>query len=144
MLIFSYTILASGAGVLHRGIMTVHNKRRFIRMDALHLLDYLVVEANGGHGCYSMGRTLDVSVDGIQLETVQPLRPPTRLLITLGLEENLVDIEGEVVYCRPHRNRYLSGVVFWRVGKADRLILDQYINAFLKYRESAGNLEWDT
>jgi len=124
--------------------MTVHNKRRFIRMDALHLVDYLVVEANGDHGCYSMGRTLDVSIDGIQLETVQPLRPNTRLLITLGLEENLVDIEGEVVHCRPRRNRYLSGVIFWRVGKADRHILDQYINAFLKYRETADDLEWDT
>jgi len=123
--------------------MTAHNKRRFIRMDSLHLLDYLVLETDGSHGCYSMGRTLDVSVDGIQLETVQPLRPGTRLLITLGLEENLVDIEGEVVHCRPHHSRYLSGITFWRVEKADRLILDQYINAFLKYRATADDLEWD-
>ncbi|MDR3089576.1 MAG: PilZ domain-containing protein [Desulfobulbaceae bacterium] len=123
--------------------MTAHNKRRFIRMDSLNLLDYLVLEADGSHGRYSMGRTLDVSVDGIRLETVQPLRPGTHLLITLGLEENLVDIEGEVVHCRPRRNRFLSGVTFWRVEKADRHILDQYINAFLKYRETAGELEWD-
>jgi len=123
--------------------MIAHNKRRFLRMDSLHLLDYLVLEADGSHGRYSMGRTLDVSIDGIQLETAQSLRPGTRLLITLGLEENLVDIEGEVVYCRPRRSRYLSGVTFWRVEKGDRLILDQYINAFLKYRATAGDLEWD-
>jgi len=123
--------------------MTAHDKRRFLRMDSLHLLDYLVLEADGSHGRYSMGRTLDVSVDGIQLETTEPLRPGTRLLITLGLEENLVDIEGEVIHCRPRRRRYLSGVAFWRVEKSDRLILDQYINAFLQYRATATDLEWD-
>lgn len=124
--------------------MTAHNKRRFIRMDSLHLLNYLVLEADGSHGRHSMGRTLDVSVDGIQLETLQPLRPGTRLLITLGLEENLVDIEGEVVHCRPCRSRYLSGLTFWRVEKTDRLNLDHYINAFLKYRETTPDPEWDT
>ena len=115
--------------------MSALEKRRFIRMDALHLLDYLIIEADGSHGRYSMGRTIDVSADGIQLETSQPLLYNSRLLITLGLEENLVDIEGEVVHCRSQRGRYLSGVVFLKVNRQARNILEQYITAFSKLQQ---------
>ena len=44
--------------------MTRAEHRKFIRYESLHLLDYLVIDDEGNPGVYSMGRTIDVSVDG--------------------------------------------------------------------------------
>ena len=84
--------------------MTKTEKRRFIRYDALHLLDYNVMARDGSKGIYSMGRTLDVSVDGIKMEIKDQLKPGTLLLVTVGLEDNLIELIGQhgiTVNCVP-------------------------------------------
>mgnify|MGYP007094620077 CR=1 FL=1 len=48
-------------------------RRRFIRPEALNLLDYLVVDDQGRQGEYSMARTLNVSKGGILMETHRQL-----------------------------------------------------------------------
>ena len=78
--------------------MTHGEKRKFIRWDSIHLLDYLVIETDGSEGRYSMGRTLDVSLNGLKLETSYELPEEAELEITVGLEEDLIDLIGRVVY----------------------------------------------
>lgn len=114
--------------------MTTPEKRKFIRQESLHLLDYLVLDQNGAGGTYSMGRTRDVSIDGMRLETVQPFAFGTRLQITLGLADDLVDIIGEVSHCQPKGDRYLSGITFIQIDKRGRKILTDYIEAFQRRR----------
>lgn len=82
-----------------------------------------------------MGRTRDVSIDGMRLETLQPFTFGTRLQITLGLEDNLVDIIGEVSNCRAKGDRFLSGITFIQIDKQDRKILAEYIEAFQQRRQ---------
>lgn len=82
-----------------------------------------------------MGRTRDVSIDGMRLETLQPFTFGTRLQITLGLEDNLVDIIGEVSNCRPKGDRFLSGITFIQINKQNRKILAEYIEAFRLRRQ---------
>lgn len=110
--------------------MTRPNHRRYLRRDALHLLDYLVINDDGSEGLYSMGRTLDVSIDGIQLETDKKLAPSSLIKITVGLENDLIDIEGRVIHCSPSLDRYVSGINFLKVSKEGRRILARYIEAF--------------
>jgi hypothetical protein len=110
--------------------MATPEKRRFIRQESLHLLDYLVVDQDGVQSTYSMGRTRDVSIDGMKLETTESFTFGTHLLITLGLEDNLVDIQGEVTHCQPKGGRYLSGITFLKINKSDRKILVEYVEAF--------------
>lgn len=107
-------------------------KRRFIRHDAIHLLDYLVLDQGGNSGTYSMGRTLDVSSNGLKLETAQPFPQGTRLKITIGLANELVDLTGTVTYCRATQDRYVSGVTFEGLTSDSRKILSLYIEAFNK------------
>jgi len=115
--------------------MKKREKRNFIRYDALHLLDYIVLDENGDHGEYSMGRTIDVSVDGIKLETISPLAINTGLLITVGLEDDLVDLEGKTTHASPHEGRFVSGIVFLKITKEGRRIFKKYTEAFRHRKE---------
>lgn len=112
--------------------MKQREQRKFIRYDSLHLLDYLVLDEDGRAGAYSMGRTIDVSVDGIKLETVHPLQVDTRLMITVGLEDDLIELEGKTKHASPHAGRFVSGVTFLKITKDGRRIFSKYVEAFRK------------
>lgn len=105
-------------------------KRKFIRQDSLHLLDYLVVDEEGRPGMYSMGRTLDVSLNGIKMETIYSIPIPSDIVITLGIENKLIDIEGSPTYTKAFNGRYVSGIEFDRVNKEGRKVLQHYVEIF--------------
>ena len=115
--------------------MKQREKRKFIRYDSLHLLDYLVLDEEDKPGIYSMGRTIDVSLDGLKLETTNPFPPNTRLLITVGIEDDLVDLEGQTTHAHPQDGRYISGVSFLKTSKEGRRILAKYIEAFQRRKQ---------
>ncbi|MFH0785348.1 MAG: PilZ domain-containing protein [Pseudomonadota bacterium] len=112
--------------------MKQREHRKFIRYDSLHLLDYLVLDDEGKAGNYSMGRTIDVSIDGIKLETISPLKADTRLLVTIGLEDDLVNLEGLTTHAAPCDGRFVSGVTFLKISKNGRRVLAKYVEAFRK------------
>ena len=112
--------------------MKQREHRKFIRYDSLHLLDYLVLDDEGKAGTYSMGRSIDVSIDGIKLETIYPLKADTRLLLTIGLEDDLVDLEGQTTHAAPSDGRFVSGVTFLKISKNGRRVLAKYVEAFRK------------
>lgn len=112
--------------------MKQREQRKFIRYDALHLLDYIVLDEEGNPGTYSMGRTIDVSIDGIKLETITPFKADTRLLITVGIEDDLVDLEGRTTHAEPLDGRYVSGVTFLKISKNGRRVFAKYVEAFRK------------
>lgn len=116
--------------------MTPAEKRKFLRLDSLHLLDYLIIDADGNECDYSMGRTLDVSLNGIKMETVQAIPAHSKLIITLGIEEDLVDIAGDMVHTQPTDNRFVSGIEFSKVSASDRSILRKYVDEFQARKES--------
>jgi PilZ domain len=110
--------------------MKIRNHRKFIRYDALHLLDYQVLDEEGKTGDYSMGRTIDVSIDGIKLETISAFKSGTHLLITVGIEDDLINLEGQITHIAPHDGRFLSGINFLKITKDGRRILGKYVEAF--------------
>lgn len=116
--------------------MKTTEQRKFIRHDALHLLDYIVMDENGSTGQYSMGRTIDVSIDGVKLETVHPIEANTRLLITLGIEDDLVDLEGQTTHAEPTNDRFVSGVTFLKINQNGRRVLSKYVDAFRLRKEA--------
>lgn len=116
--------------------MTSAEKRKFIRLDSLHLLDYLIIDSDGNQGDYSMGRTLDVSLNGIKMETIHSIPDDSKLVITLGIEEDLVDIDGNMVHTQKSENRYISGIEFNKVSGDDRAILRRYVDEFKTRKEA--------
>ena len=110
--------------------MSHGEKRKFIRWDSLHLLDYVVTHPDGKVGRYSMGRTLDVSINGIKLETIYSLSTAQSLEITVGVEEDLVDLEARITYTHQAEDRFISGLEFVKMSTEGRRILRRYIDAF--------------
>jgi hypothetical protein len=115
--------------------MKQREQRKFIRYESLHLLDYLVLDEEGKPGIYSMGRTIDVSLDGLKLETTTELSLNTRLLITVGIEDDLVDLEGQTTHAHPQDGRYISGITFLKTSKEGRRVLAKYIEAFQRRKK---------
>ncbi len=116
-------------------------RRRFIRPEALNLLDYLVVDDQGRQGEYSMGRTLNIGEGGILMETHIPLPVGQQVMITLGLEDTLVDVMGKILYATYDAGRHQNGIEFSNVAENDRKILDQYVEEFHKNYKEAGDTE---
>ncbi len=116
-------------------------KRQSIRLDSLNLLDYIVIDSYGIRGRYSMGRTLDISEKGMKLETNQSLSQGDSLIVTIGLEDNLVDVHGEVTYTRPKSGWYINGIEFVDVSDEGQKIIHNYMKAFFKSIERANDPE---
>jgi hypothetical protein len=110
-------------------------KRQFIRHDAIHLLDYQVIDKEGNGGTYSMGRTLDVSANGLKLETTHPLESGTRLEITVGLANELVELSGIVSHSHQKRGRFIAGISFNGITSDDKRIFALYVDAFNKMKK---------
>lgn len=115
--------------------MTHGEKRKFIRWDSIHLLDYLVIEPDGSEGGYSMGRTLDVSLNGLKMETSYDLPDEAELEITVGIEDDLIDLIGRVVHTTKQGGRYISGIEFLKMSAEGRRIFRLYTDAFNKFQE---------
>ena len=118
--------------------MKQREQRKFIRYDSLHLLDYQVLDEEGNPGIYSMGRTIDVSIDGLKLETTTEFKVDTRLLITVGIEDDLVDLEGRTTHSMPHDGRFISGITFLKITKDGRRVLAKYVEAFRQRKQQLG------
>jgi len=121
--------------------MTHGEKRKFIRWDSIHLLDYLVIETDGSEGRYSMGRTLDVSLNGLKMETSYELPDEAEIEITVGLENDLIDLIGRVVHKTRQGGRHISGIEFVKMSAEGRRVFRLYTDAFRKYLEESSEAD---
>jgi c-di-GMP-binding flagellar brake protein YcgR len=111
--------------------MNDSDKRRHIRVDSTNLLNFVCLRDDGEAFQQGMGRTLNVSESGILLETYKPIDPQTRISITIGIGEELVDIEGEVVFLKENnQDSYEAGIEFSQINEGERVILHKFIEVF--------------
>lgn len=113
--------------------MTRQEQRKSDRRDLLYLLDYLVLDEEGNPGNYSMGRTIDVSPEGLKLETASPLAIKNRVRLTLGIKDDLIELEGLIIHTGQKHGRFVSGVSFVKTSENDKRVLADYIEAFHKH-----------
>jgi len=78
-----------------------------------------------------MGRTLNVSEGGILLETHVQIEPQCTVSLTIGLEDDLIEISGTAVTSKPgEEDKFESGIQFADIGETDLKVLKLYIQAF--------------
>jgi c-di-GMP-binding flagellar brake protein YcgR len=105
-------------------------RRKHERKDSLNLIDYVVLGSEGNPISRRMGRTLNVSEGGILLETHHPLKQGQRIVITIALNEDLVEINGHVVYITPCEDKlFCSGIEFSEIDKEGERVVKNYIEA---------------
>ena len=109
------------------------DKRRHIRIASTNLLNFVCMGEDGKPCQQGMGRTLNVSESGILLETYKHIDPQTRISITIGMEEELVDIEGTVIFLKKSaKDTYEAGINFSQINDRERMVLIKFIEAFKK------------
>jgi hypothetical protein len=109
------------------------NKRKHERVGALNLLSYVSMDSEGKEWNQGMGRTLNISESGLQLETNEPIQTKYILLISIGIEDQLVDIKGKVVYTnRGDSGMFEAGIEFIEVKPEALMVLKKYISEFNK------------
>jgi hypothetical protein len=111
-------------------IMAAFNNREYNRIESLILTSYECLNENNEPFHNGMGRTLNMSKLGICLETHAPIEPKKKLSMTIMIGDELVDINGKVVYCDEGKDEmYKSGVEFLEMGYNAIKVLDSYIGS---------------
>jgi len=113
--------------------MMQEERRLHPRFDALHLIAYDFMDEDGQVVMRGMGKTLNISEGGILLETHIQIEQQYDVLLSIGLENDLIDIKGKVVASRPGKvDKFESGIKFLEIGETELAILKLYIKAFKK------------
>ena len=114
--------------------MTSEDKRKFLRINSLNL-SYVLVDGEGEADRQTMGRTLDVSEAGIRLETNLSVEKGSQLMLSIGFEDELVDIKGHVIHTAENRDgKYELGIKFDNLDDTIRKTIQKFIKAFRSQR----------
>ncbi|MBW1667833.1 MAG: PilZ domain-containing protein [Deltaproteobacteria bacterium] len=116
------------------------NRRRFDRKSTLNLVDYVILGERGEQLGRGMGRTRNVSLVGLLLETYSPLQPKQRVMITIGLADDTIELKGQVVHVEtsPPEKRHYAGVAFIEMAKEAQEMLKRYIEALENEKNEPG------
>ena len=89
------------------------DRRKFPRIKVCNPVSYDCVDRDGILMDQNMGIAMDISQNGILLETAQMIRSKFIYLIFVDLENNLIRIIGRVVFSVKNKNgTYKSGINF--------------------------------
>lgn len=114
-----------------------NERRNQERTDSVNLLDYQVIDQQGRAGAYSLGRTLNISDDGMLMEPQTQMELGELILITLDLGGKLVRISGKIVHTSGNGGAFRAGIKFFNISEEERVAINNYIEFFQKeYRAS--------
>jgi hypothetical protein len=74
------------------------DQRAYVRVETSNLISYAAINRGGNLTYHRMGRALDVSQNGIYLETGQRVESEYVSLMTSDAEQKLIEIKGKVAY----------------------------------------------
>lgn len=113
--------------------MSGADKRGSARKDSLNLLDYVLLNEKGEPYNRAMARTLNVSEKGILLETHIEVPKDQIMILTIGLDDDIVEIKGRVTHsecCRTDTEKCCAGIEFVAMDENDIKVLRRYLRAF--------------
>ncbi len=108
--------------------MATDARRNGPRVDSLNLLYYTCRDEDDNETTQGMGKTLNVSENGILLETHAPIDPKFSVSLTIALGDNLMDFRGNSVRSREREDGLFEhGIEFAEMDDERRLFLKQYM-----------------
>ena len=115
--------------------MSIKERRKNIRVDSLNLLEVSVIE-NQNVIYQGFGRTLNISESGILLETHFAVDLTNSLSLALAIENDLINVNGKAVYCKPGKERLFEiGVQFVDIDDIDLKVIKKLVRAFSEEKE---------
>jgi c-di-GMP-binding flagellar brake protein YcgR len=116
------------------------DRRRQVRIDMRYLLGYEFHDSEDEVDRSGIGRTLNLSVEGIVFEAFHSVEIGQEVALTLALDENsLAELKGEVMHLRKVADkRYRVGIKFTTIHPTVQRILGYLINK--QRRSDAGSV----
>ncbi len=95
-------------------------KRKYRRVTSVNLLSYVCFDDEHKPLEQGMGKTLDIGLGGLLMETQVPIEAQYILLMAINLKEEVIKIKGRVVYCRESKPKiFHTGIRF--IEKNERI-----------------------
>ena len=89
------------------------NQRQYARVETCNLISYACIDAQGATIKRGMGKALDISQNGLMLESSCPIESEFISLLSADPDDRLVNIVGKVAYTRRGRSgSYKIGIRF--------------------------------
>jgi len=106
-----------------------------MRINALNL-SHVAVDDREDAVKQAIGRTLNVSETGILLETHFPIESDQNVELTLGFEENLVNLRGRVIHLlNGETGKFEMGIQFTDIDEQGTHIIKDFIEKFRKLKD---------
>ncbi len=108
------------------------DQREHQRIFSLNLLNVTLIDSEKNIVLQGMGRTINVSMGGILMETHFLVDSKNLIDLSIGFEDDIINLKGSVVYCKKMSddNTYQSGIKFLQLSDSTLSILKRYIFAF--------------
>ncbi len=107
-------------------------KRKHARISSLNL-SYICLDENNKIVKQAMGRTLNVSESGMLLESHIPVDTRHTVKVTIGLEEDMIELQGRPVHSNKNDNNLFEiGIKFQESDESVKKKLKKFIKAFNK------------
>ena len=111
--------------------MTADDKRGKPRVGSHNLLTYVCLDEDNETVTQGMGRTLNVSEGGILLETHDSIDPEHIISLTIGLEDEIIDIKGKITFHKRREDgKFEYGIQFIETDEKMHWFLKQYVVIF--------------
>jgi hypothetical protein len=92
---------------------SVSENRRYTRVETSNLISFMSIDAEGRVQRQGMGKALDISQNGLLLESALPVDSEYVSLMSTDPNNQLIEITAQVAYSRRGRTgSYLTGVRF--------------------------------
>jgi len=110
-------------------------RRKFERENSHNLAEYVVLTQQGDPLHRYMGRTFNVSEGGILLETHKPIVQDKDVIVTIALDEEMLELRGRVKHVKQLEGSvFHAGIEFLKVDEREKKVLQWYITA-LKHNQ---------
>ena len=117
-------------------IFTIKDRRRFLRFNCSHLASYIRFDEEGRQCEEEKVKTVDISLDGLRIQTYSPFSASELLDLTVAIREKLFNARGKVIRCEPSADgKFNVGIAFLGVDEKNLHILYDYFQKILGGKE---------
>ncbi|MGD8387217.1 MAG: PilZ domain-containing protein [Desulfobacteraceae bacterium] len=110
-------------------------KRQYPRIETNNFVSYVCVDEEGNEIAEGYGTTRDLSQGGVKLETREPLESPYVMLLAIDLNEQLLEIRGNVVYTEEvEKGRFFIGIRFVDTEDKQREVVLNFVKSHVYLR----------
>jgi hypothetical protein len=110
------------------------------RVETCNLISFQCIDAAGKTVRQGMGKALDISKNGLMLESSRPVESEYVSLMSTDPDDRLIEIVGKVAYSRRSRTGgYKTGIQFAGVGDENIRFATSLIKTFHYRRKKSAN-----